>query len=1190
VVSRLCLYLLGPPRVECDGVPIKVDTRKAIALLAYIAVTGESHRRASLINLLWPEYDRTRGRSALRRTLYALNKALAGDWLNVDREEIGLNPSAEIWLDVDQFRRHLARCKTHGHPQTETCPTCVDSLREAVSLVRGDFLSGFGLKDSFNFDDWQLFEADALRGELAAALERLVRWHSSEREFEPAVRYAKRWLALDPLDEQVHCELMQLYAWSGRRSAALRQYEECERVLQDQLGIPPQQATAQLYRAIEEGNPPPPPSPDHSSDLVSQLPSFLEGVEPFQRPVFVAREQELAQLDRHLSTALAGRGKVVFVTGDAGCGKTALIQEFARRAEATHPDLVVTFGHGNAHTGAGDPYLPFREILALLTGDVEGQWAAGAITGEQARRLWHLLPLSVQALVRAGPDLVGLFVAGTPLIERARAFAQWPVESVWLTQLENLVARKATASENSSLQQSAMFEQYTRVLQGLASQKPLLVALDDLQWADGGTVNLLFHLGRRIEGSRILIVGAYRPAEVARGRLATSPPGEIEGERERHPLEPVVNEFKRYFGDIEVDLERAEGREFVDAFLDSESNRLGDAFREMLHQHTKGYPLFTVELLRGMQERGDLVRDGEGRWMEGASLDWEMLPVRVEAAIAERISRLPRKLQQALAVASVEGETFTAEVLARVEAADEGELVRCLSHTLDREHRLVSALGVQRMGSQSVSRYRFRHSLFQKHLYNHLDPVERVHLHQAVGSALEALYGGHEEDIAAIAPRLARHFQQAGIAEKAVEYLYQAGVRAQRLYANEESAAHFRRALALLDESPAHLFGEGWRLEMVTQLCESLGDVLEWTGEHEEARRVYQRALADAPPGDRLRQPRLHRKMGNIWRLQRRYEEALQCYDLAETVLEQRSAESTPDRRQEWVQIQLERMWLYYWMGRWRGISELADQARPVVEQHGTPSQCLSFFLSLATMYCRRDRYVVSEETLALCQTALAITQESENLGEIAWARFMLGFAQLWHGDLDRAEKQMLTALALAERTGDVVHQSRCLTYLTILYRKRGQLENARQYVSRSLEAAKAGEMVEYVGTAHANLAWVEWREGNLGQAEAYGRTAMEFWHQLPAGHSSCSFQWTALWPLMGVALEQHQAASAAAKAASGASQLARALLEPTQQRLPDALTAVLEKAIKAWEEGASDRAHASFDRGLELAQEFGYL
>jgi tetratricopeptide (TPR) repeat protein len=230
----------------------------------------------------------------------------------------------------------------------------------------------------------------------------------------------------------------------------------------------------------------------------------------------------------------------------------------------------------------------------------------------------------------------------------------------------------------------------------------------------------------------------------------------------------------------------------------------------------------------------------------------------------------------------------------------------------------------------------------------------------------------------------------------------------------------------------------------------------------------------------------------------------------------------------------------------------------------------------------RRDCYVVSEDTLALCQTALAISQESENVSDIAWARFLLGFSQLWYGDLDGAEKQMQAALTLAERTGDVVHQSRCLTYLTILYRKRGQPAKVRQYASRSLTAATAGQMVEYLGMAKANLAWVAWREGNLAEAEANGRAALELWHQLPAGHSSCAFQWTALWPLIGVALLQNQV--------SEASDFAGALLDGSQQRLPGALTVVVKKAIAAREEDESEAVCVYLGRAIELAQEMAYV
>ncbi|MGD8397565.1 MAG: AAA family ATPase, partial [Anaerolineae bacterium] len=1131
-MSCLALHLLGPPRIECDGVPIEVDTRKAIALLAYLAVTGESHRRASLVNLLWPEYDRTRGRAALRRTLYALRKALAGAWLDVNQEEIGLSAGADIWLDVEEFHRHLAGCEAHGHPPSQVCPACVASLTDAVALVRGDFLAGFALKDSFNFDDWQFFQADGLRRELAGALERLAHWHGSQHEFEPAIGYARRWLALDQLNEHAHCVLMRLYAWSGQRSAALRQCQVCSQILEDQLGVPPADATTKLCQDIEEGRVPTPPPPDRRPDYAPSAPGFLEGAERVERPVFVARESELAQLSRFLDGALAGQSKVVFVTGDAGCGKTALIQEFADHAQTANPDLVVAWGHGNAHTGAGDPYLPFREALGLLCGDVEAQWAAGEMTGEQARRLWHLLPLAVQALMGVGPDLIDLFVPGTALLKRAAAFA--PLGADWLAELESVVTRQEAGPHNPGLQQSALFEQYTQVLRALACQRPLLLALDDLQWADGGSVNLLFHLGRRIAGSRILILGAYRPAEVALGRPATPLPGGMDETGahhmvawDRHPLAPVVNEFKRTFGEIEVDLERAadrqaggrqtRGRFFVDAFLDSEPNRLGEVFRETLYQHTRGYPLFTVELLRGMQERGDLVRDGEGRWVAGPSLDWETLPARVEAVIAERIGRLPDRLRDTLSVASVEGETFTAEVVARVRAADEGETVRCLSDTLDKRYRLVGARGIVRLDGQWLSRYRFRHILFQKHLYNCLDPVRRVHLHQAVGRALERLYAEEEQQTGAAAPQLARHFQEAGIAQKAVGYLQQAGERAQRLYANEEAIGYFRRALGLVKDTRPAGAPKRWQQAAAVRLHERLGDVLAWTGDHDSARAAYQAALAHLPGEEAMGQADLYRKTGYTWRVQRQYDKALQAYDLAQAVLGEGCAESGADWWQAWVEIQLERIWMYYWLGQWREAAELAE-IRALVEEHGAPTQRVYFLTAIAAMNDRRDRYVVSEETLELCQTAVNIAQASGSPNAIISARFDLGFNQLWRGDLDQAEQHMQAALALAEETGNAVQRSRCLTYLTVLYRKGGELDETTRYASRSLVAAEAAEMIEYVGTARANLAWVAWREGNLAQAETEGQAALEVWRQLPVGHSLCPFQWTAIWPLVAVA------------------------------------------------------------------------
>jgi predicted ATPase len=268
---------------------------------------------------------------------------------------------------------------------------------------------------------------------------------------------------------------MQLLAWSGQRWAALAQYERCRQALVDELGVEPAAETTMLYQQIRDRELDTPVPPPH---FPARHPAFLDREGPAEQPVFVARQHELARLDTYLVRALARRGLVVFVVGSAGQGKTALMREFARRAQATYPDLVVAGGSGNAHTGIGDPYLPFREILSLLTGDVQARWAAGAMSSDQASRLWQTLPLAAAALVETGPDLIDLFVRGTALFERATSAA--PNETDWLPQLRRLVARKAASPPDPSLQQNALFDQYTRVLETLARRRPLLLMLDDL--------------------------------------------------------------------------------------------------------------------------------------------------------------------------------------------------------------------------------------------------------------------------------------------------------------------------------------------------------------------------------------------------------------------------------------------------------------------------------------------------------------------------------------------------------------------------------------------------------------------------------------------------------------------------------------------------------------------------------------
>ncbi|MFQ5593142.1 MAG: tetratricopeptide repeat protein, partial [Anaerolineae bacterium] len=456
-----------------------------------------------------------------------------------------------------------------------------------------------------------------------------------------------------------------------------------------------------------------------------------------------------------------------------------------------HENLLVAVGQGDAQTGAGDPYLPFREVLGMLTGDVEGKLAQGAITQENAGRLRDFLRISGQALVEYGPDLIDIFMPGAGLATRAGTFLAG--KAGWLDRLEEMTEQKTASqdtalrqAQDSGLDQSRIFEQYTNVLKALAAERPLIVVVDDLQWADAASINVLFRLGRQIEDSRILLVGTYRPADVALGR-----------DGQQHPLEDVISEFKRYFGDIWIPLaqaDEAQGRQFVDALLDAEPNRLDEDFRQALFRHTRGHPLFTTELLRDMRERGDLVHDEQGRWIAGPALDWETLPARVEGVIEKRIGRLADELREALIVASVEGEDFTAQVIAGVQETNERQLVRRLTQELDKQHRLVLEQGVERVGRRRLSLYRFRHNLFQRYLYNNLGESERAFLHEDVGTVLEELYGGQTDEIAV---QLARHFVEAGLDDKALGYLIQAGDAAYRQYANTEAVAHYTRALEI---------------------------------------------------------------------------------------------------------------------------------------------------------------------------------------------------------------------------------------------------------------------------------------------------------------------------------------------------------------------------------------------------------
>jgi len=656
-------------------------------------------------------------------------------------------------------------------------------------------MTGFSLPGCPQFDWWLLTQQELYHRQVLETLAILGSYYESCREYRQASIYAQKEIEIEPWRETAHRRRMRALALNGERSEALRQYQSCRSILAQEMRIEPSQQTTELFESIRTERAP--SLGDHQllQGLPGPAPPVWVSVPSAAR--FVGFESELAQLESHLAHALSGSPRVVFISGEAGSGKTTLLTEFIQRSLGAHGDLLAAVGGCNAQFGYGDPYLPFRQALHLLSGDLEGIQSGGILGEEHAGRIWSALPVVLKILLQEGPDLVGAFMPLEAMPQHSHRLGNDILEAITQRKAQAGSHTGDRSAPGSQTGQTAVFDQFTRVLLAIARRYPLILALDDLQWADRGSLSLLFHLARSLGDNPVLLIGAYRPEESV-----------LDQSGDRHPLQTLVNELLTQYGEMRLDLSKSGGWDFLNALLDSEPNVLDAAFRRELFQLTEGHPLFTVEQLRGMQESGGLVRDEAGRWEAGKELKWERIPARVEAVIAEHLARPSAECREILDSASVQGETFIVETLAMVLGKSEAHIVEHLSGELCRQHRLVFAEGLQRLGSTTLSRYRFRHALYQRQLYQNLDPVLKTRLHQATGEALEKRYAQQSGVMTAgdaSASRLAFHFDKAGLWEKAILYHQKAGNLAYRLAANEDAITHYNQALkrqACIPESP----------------------------------------------------------------------------------------------------------------------------------------------------------------------------------------------------------------------------------------------------------------------------------------------------------------------------------------------------------------------------------------------------
>lgn len=461
---------------------------------------------------------------------------------------------------------------------------------------------------------------------------------------------------------------------------------------------------------------------------------------------FVGRGPELNRLDEFLTQAVGGSGRVVFITGEPGIGKTSLSDEFLRRARARYPNISVSRGRCVEQYGTGEAYLPFLDALGTLL-DGPGRERLASVMRTYAPTWCTQLPAAF---------------ASTGALERL--------------QQETIGATK-----------ERMMREMGDALSTFSTTTPIVLLLEDLHWADPSSVDLLRHLCQRISNQRLLIAGTFRPEDI---------------ERTNHPLKSYKAEMQSHRLCEEVALVSL-GREHIAEYLNAtfSPNDFPHEFASLIHDKTEGHPLFATNLIQYLSERGDLGRSN-GQWSllrPLAELDLEA-PESVRSMIGKKVDALEPEERRTLQYASVEGTEFLSNVVASLLGVDEVDLEERLAH-LQKTHRLIETVGEEDLPDGSLAtRYRFSHALYQNFLYSDLVAKRRVMLHRQAGDLLLKHYRSRA---AHLAGQLAIHFEQGRDFQRAIEYLIQASDNAIKLYANAEAAEHYTRALGLVDKLPA---------------------------------------------------------------------------------------------------------------------------------------------------------------------------------------------------------------------------------------------------------------------------------------------------------------------------------------------------------------------------------------------------
>lgn len=785
--------------------------------------------------------------------------------------------------------------------------------------------------------------------------------------------------------------------------------------------------------------------------------------------------------------ACEGQGQTVLVTGEAGMGKSTLVAAFIAQVEAgpaaprneNSRRSQIARGDCSEQFGREEAFLPFAEALAdLLQAEARDQTTA--------RKLFNVVYDCAPAWMGVVP-VVGDILAG--VMETAMAAREHFSSS-----------EQAQVSQSD---QNRMLQEYTNALLALAQRGPLLLFLDDLHWADAASVVLLAHLARRIAGHRILIIGTYRPSDLAVAQ---------------HPLSKARRELDRYKVCTEIELTTFDRAGFESMVADAlPGHALPAGFLERLYHQTGGVPLYVAETMAYLCDAG-IVSQEAGRWGLTEDVDEIELPTSVEAVIEKRLERLDEERRRALQYASVEGNAFTSTVLAMLLQIDELDLEEQLE-TAEKVHRLIHFDSEVELGQELASRYQFNHALFQKVLYDALRGKRLRLLHRRVGEALEVLYG---DETHKVAHQLAIHFEIGYMPQKTLIYSLQAAQRAMNVYAWDEAQLGFERAQRLAEhaEDPD---------AVEVQVQEGLGDIALARAGYHDAIACYDAGLealdlALIDNEDEVR-ARLHRKRARAY-------EHLGDFPAAFAALEE-GLRLAPDDSLEEAALRIMGAGLHHRQGRHREALMWCERALAVsglpkvhpIRAHaerlsgvmhtylGNPDAAVKPFRLALKIYTRLEDLPGQCDTYSNLGEAhlhraepgdwvrsreyyeqmRALAERMNDGARLAIASANLGWLTYCLGDIDQAIDAYTYSLAVWEESGARLMCAIVRSNLGAAELARGDHAAARDYLQQAIdvleEVAAHGQLAET--RRHLALSFLGGGDVDAAQREAENALAL---------------------------------------------------------------------------------------------------